>query len=136
MGKTLTLHPQGAGRDCPRKEEAVAVKPTSRQQPRSKDAKALKDSDPLRAEARVESYASTLTLYTRAGCPLCDEMAEAVRELIVGTDHQLTSVDVDTQPALKALYGWEVPLLFDGDAEICRHQLNLPAFRVWLRAHA
>ena len=141
----------------------MAVKPTSRQHPRAKDAKALKDSfqyplegysDPLRAEARVESYASTLTLhpqgagrdckaakastltlYTRAGCPLCDEMAEAVRELIVGTDHQLASVDVDTQPALKALYGWEVPLLFDGDAEICRHQLNLPAFRVWLRAH-
>ena len=76
-----------------------------------------------------------LTLYTRAGCPLCDDMAEAVRELIVGTDHQLVFVDVDTQPALKALYGWDVPLLFDGDAEICRHQLNLPAFRVWLRAH-
>ena len=99
----------------------MAVKPTSRQHPRAKDAKALKDSfqyplegysDPLRAEARVESYASTLTLhpqgagrdckaakastltlYTRAGCPLCDEMAEAVRELIVGTDHQLASVD-------------------------------------------
>jgi hydroxyethylthiazole kinase-like uncharacterized protein yjeF len=37
------VHPQGAGRGC-------------------KDAKALKDSDPLRAEARAESYASTTTL--------------------------------------------------------------------------
>jgi len=122
----------------------VAVKPTSRQHPRSKDAKALKDSfqyplegysDPLRAEARVESYASTLTLYTRAGCPLCDEMAADVRALIAGTGHSLAPVDVDADPALKIQYGWEVPLLFDGDVEICRHQLNLPAFRVWLRAH-
>lgn len=62
-------------------------------------------------------------------------MAEIVCEQIMGTEHQLVPVDVDNQPALKARYGWEVPLLFDGDAEICRHQLNLPVFRVWLRAH-
>jgi len=30
------LHPQGAGRGCPREGEAAVVKPTSRQQPRSK----------------------------------------------------------------------------------------------------
>ena len=76
-----------------------------------------------------------LTLYTRGGCPLCDDMVEAVRELIVGTEHQLAFVDVDTRPALKTQYGWDVPLLFDDSTEICRHQLNLPAFRVWLRAH-
>ena len=35
---TRTLHPQGVGRGSPREGEAVVVKPTSRQQPRSKDA--------------------------------------------------------------------------------------------------
>ena len=96
----------------------MAVKPTSWQQPRSKDAKA-----------------STLTLFTRAGCPLCDEMEAEVRALIAGTSHSLVPVDVDSNPSLKTQYGWEVPLLFDGAIEICRHQLNLPAFRDWLRAH-
>src|SRR5512143_849418 len=58
-----TLHPQGAGRGCPRKGEAAVVKPTSRQQPRSAGAdEALKDSDSLSAEAHVESYAPTTTL--------------------------------------------------------------------------
>ena len=76
-----------------------------------------------------------LTLYTRAGCPLCEELAAEVHALIAGTGHHLAPVDVDADPALKAKYGWEVPLLFDGDTEICRHQLNLPAIQEWLRAH-
>ena len=75
----------------------------------------------------------TLALYTRAGCPLCEEMAAEVGALIAVTGHLLAPVDVDADPALKARYGWDVPLLFDGDTEICRHQLNLPAFRDWLR---
>ena len=77
----------------------------------------------------------TLTFYTRAGCPLCEEMAAEVAALIVGTGHGLVPVDVDADPALKAKYGWDVPLLFSGDTEICRHQLDLPAFQEWLRLH-
>jgi hypothetical protein len=60
-------------------------------------------------------------------------MAAHVDALITGTGHRLVPVDVDGNEALKAQYGWDVPLLFDGDAEICRHQLNLPAFQDWLR---
>jgi hypothetical protein len=75
-----------------------------------------------------------LTLYTRAGCSLCEEMASHVLELITGTRHGLIPVDVDADPVLRTKYGWDVPLLFDGDTELCRHQLNLPVFQEWLRA--
>ena len=78
----------------------------------------------------------TLTLYTRAGCPLCEDMAAEVRALIAGTGHGLMPVDVDADPALKPRYGWDVPLLFAGETEICRHQLNLSAFQQWLRVHS
>ena len=61
------------------------------------------------------------TLYTRAGCPLCDEMADAVRPPIEAAGHRLLALDVDAAPALKARFGWDVPLLFEGDVEICRH---------------
>ena len=67
---------------------------------------------------------------------MCDEMASEVQALIAGTRHRLVSVDVDADPALKVKYGWDVPLLFDGDTEICRHQLNLSAFQQWLRVHS
>lgn len=77
----------------------------------------------------------TLTLYTRAGCPLCEDMAAEVGARMAGTGHALSSVDVDADPLLKTRYGWDVPLLFDGDTEICRHELNLHALQEWLRAH-
>ncbi len=71
----------------------------------------------------------TLILYMRAGCPLCEDMAEAVRARM-GT-HHLLEVDVDTDAELKARYGWEVPLLFDRDREICRHEFDAVAFAAW-----
>ena len=78
---------------------------------------------------------NTLTLYTRTGCPLCDEMAVEVAALTSDTGHNVVAIDVDADPDLKANFGWDVPLLFGDGVEICRHQLNLPAFREWLRAH-
>ncbi len=78
----------------------------------------------------------TLTLYTRTDCPLCEELAAEVLALMAGTGHDLTAVDVDADSSLKAEYGWDVPLLFDGDIELFRHQLNLPAFEEWLRLNA
>lgn len=77
-----------------------------------------------------------LTLYTRADCPLCEDMAGEVGALIAPAGHRLVPLDVDADPALKARYGWDVPLLFDGDAEICRHRLDLPALREWLRLNS
>jgi hypothetical protein len=117
VSNTLTQCPQEAGRECI-------------------DAKAPGDSDPSHAKAHVESHTATLTLYTRTGCPLCEEMESAIRVLITGTSHRLARVDVDADPSLKARYGWEVPLLFDGDTELCRHELNLAAFQDWLRVRA
>jgi hypothetical protein len=72
-----------------------------------------------------------LTLYTRAGCSLCEDMAELVRARI-GT-HRVIEVDVDGDPLLKARFGWDVPLLFEGDSEICRHEFDAVAFATWLR---
>lgn len=77
-----------------------------------------------------------LTLYTRAGCPLCEEMAAAAEGLLAGHAVGIDPVDVDADPALKARYGWDVPLLFDGDAELGRHRLDPAAIRMWLAAQA
>jgi hypothetical protein len=77
----------------------------------------------------------SLTLYTRIGCPLCEEMEDGVRVLLDGTGHALTPVDVDADPALQARHGRDVPLLFHGGMEICRHRLDPAAVRAWLRSH-
>ncbi|OYW40250.1 MAG: thioredoxin family protein [Hydrogenophilales bacterium 12-61-10] len=74
-----------------------------------------------------------LTLYTRAGCPLCEDMAKQVRAQ-TGMDC-LIEIDVDQDQVLKARFGWDVPLLFDGNSEICRHEFDAVAFAAW-RARA
>jgi len=72
-----------------------------------------------------------LTLYGWADCPLCDEMAAALGPLIAARGVGLRQIDVDTDPVLKSRFGWDVPLLFDGDQEICRHYPDLAALQDW-----
>ena len=47
---------------------------------------------------------------------------------------RLETVDVDTDPELKARFGWDVPLLFEGGVEICRHELDAAALEAWFNA--
>jgi len=45
---------------------------------------------------------------------------------------RLHTVDIDLDPALLARFNWEVPLLYEGDLEICRYEFNAFAFEAWL----
>jgi len=73
-----------------------------------------------------------LTLYSRAQCPLCEDMAAAVGPLAAAAGVPLRTLDVDADPALRSRFGWDVPLLFAGEREICRHRPDLAAIRGWL----
>ena len=52
-----------------------------------------------------------LTLYTRAECPLCHEMRAVIERVARDVPLALALVDVDTDAALAAAYGDEVPVL-------------------------
>ena len=52
-----------------------------------------------------------LTLYTRTQCPLCHEMRAVIERVARDIPLALALVDVDTDPALAAAYGDEVPVL-------------------------
>lgn len=60
-------------------------------------------------------------------------MLAALKPCLVADRVALQMVDVDGEPALKARFDTEVPLLFEGELEICRHQFNRAAFEAWLR---
>ena len=56
-----------------------------------------------------------LTLYTRPGCHLCDEMNAAIARAARDTPLTLDEVDISGDPELEARYGLEIPvLLVDG----------------------
>ena len=68
----------------------------------------------------------------RAYCHLCDEMREALAPLLTGRDATLHEIDVDSSPALEARWGEHVPVLLDGDRELCRYRLDRDAVAAWL----
>ena len=53
----------------------------------------------------------TLTLYSRPGCHLCDEMKAVVARVARTMPLDLTEIDISTDPALEAQYGLEIPVL-------------------------
>ncbi len=66
----------------------------------------------------------TLTLYTRRGCHLCDEMKLQLEPFQREYGFSLNVVDIDADSYLKLRYGERVPVLAAGEQEICHYQLN------------
>jgi glutaredoxin len=54
---------------------------------------------------------TTLILYTRKDCCLCEEMKEIVRQVAESFVFTLEEVDVDSSAELQEQYGNEVPVL-------------------------
>jgi glutaredoxin len=56
-----------------------------------------------------------ISLFTRAGCHLCDDAHAALERVRARAPFELEVIDVDSDPALSARYGLEVPVvLVDG----------------------
>jgi Glutaredoxin-like domain (DUF836) len=75
-----------------------------------------------------------LTLLTRAGCHLCEEMAEVVR--VVGGDvvFRFEEVDVDGDAVLRERYGEEVPVLLINGRPAFKYELTTGSLRRRLAA--
>jgi glutaredoxin len=54
---------------------------------------------------------STVTLYTRHGCHLCDDARAVLEAARRREPFTLEVIDVDADPALRALYNFEVPVI-------------------------
>jgi Glutaredoxin-like domain (DUF836) len=62
-------------------------------------------------------FVIALTIYSRPGCHLCDEMKTVVRRVARSVTAPITieEIDISTDPDLEARYGVEIPvLLLDG----------------------
>ena len=67
-----------------------------------------------------------LTVLARNYCHLCDDMIAALQELQGRfTDTYVVDVvDIDQHPALETKWGDKVPILLDGEVEICHYFLD------------
>lgn len=68
-----------------------------------------------------------LTLLSRTYCHLCEEMHEDLLGLKPAYDFEVDVVDVDESAALDEKYGDLVPVLLDGELELCHYHLDAAA---------
>lgn len=72
----------------------------------------------------MNATAVRLTLYYREGCHLCEAMLQALRGLQSRLAFELILVDIDRDPALQRRYDEWVPVLAEGEREICHYHLD------------
>jgi thiol-disulfide isomerase/thioredoxin len=69
---------------------------------------------------------TTLTLYSRPGCHLCDEMKAVVQRVVHATAAPIgiEEIDISTDPALEARYGLEIPVLLIDGKKVAKYRVT------------
>ena len=65
-----------------------------------------------------------LTMYSRSGCHLCDDMKEVLERVRRQQPFTLTIVDITSDPTLLKRYQHEIPVLVTQETEIARHRID------------
>lgn len=74
---------------------------------------------------------STITLYRREGCTLCDHAEVLIAD--IAPDRELVRVDVDRDPALRDRYGVRVPVVVVDGLEVAELVVDEAALRLVLQ---
>jgi len=65
-----------------------------------------------------------LTIYSRPGCHLCDEMKAVVTRTGRSFPIVLEEIDISTDPALEARYGLEIPVLVIDGKKVAKYRVT------------
>lgn len=63
------------------------------------------------------------TIYSRAGCHLCEEMIQQLEAVTAGHAVRIRVVDIDAEPELSRRYGLRIPVLEADGEEVCSARL-------------
>jgi hypothetical protein len=77
-----------------------------------------------------------VTLYSRPGCHLCDEMKAVIDRVGVAMPLALTVVDISADPDLEARYGLEIPVLLVAGTRAAKYRITEEALRRVLLARS
>ena len=65
-----------------------------------------------------------LTLYSRDGCHLCEEMKTVVARVARRVELTLNEIDISTDPALDQRFGLEIPVLWVGGQKVAKYRVT------------
>lgn len=76
--------------------------------------------------------ATQLTLYSRLGCHLCEDMQNLLPAYLEKAGLTLNTIYIDNDVALEQEYGTLIPVLKAGDREICHYFLDVKALQQYI----
>ena len=82
---------------------------------------------PASAPAKREDSAAVI-FYTRAGCHLCDEAKQQMRELQKRVPFEYREIDIDQDPELRQKYNDEVPVIFIHGKKAFKYRIDAKQF--------
>ena len=65
-----------------------------------------------------------VTIYSRPGCHLCDEMKLIVKRVSASLPLTLEEIDISTDAELERLYGLEIPVLFVAGKKVAKYRVT------------
>jgi len=77
-----------------------------------------------------------LTVYGRAWCHLCDDLRAELAPIATEFGVAINVIDIDSDPALEAVYNELVPVLMFEGAELSRYRLDAARVREALNTYA
>jgi glutaredoxin len=77
-----------------------------------------------------------VTIYSRPGCHLCDEMKALIARVGLDTPIALTEIDISAVAALEDAYGLEIPVLFVEGKKAAKYRIGEDELRRVLRGRA
>ncbi len=72
----------------------------------------------------IDVMSVKLTLYSRTGCHLCEDMERALSELETELDFNTEIILIENNRGLEQAYGAKVPVLAKGEDVICEYFLD------------
>jgi glutaredoxin len=77
-----------------------------------------------------------LTIYSRPGCHLCDEMKDVVKRVAQSMPLQLEEVDISGSRDLEEKYGLEIPVLLVDGKKAAKYRIGEKDLRKILAGRA
>jgi len=77
-----------------------------------------------------------LTLYSRRGCHLCEQMKAVIQHVAQTTPLQLEEIDISTSAELEDRYGLEIPVLLVAGKKAAKYRIGEEELRKVLAGRA
>ena len=77
-----------------------------------------------------------LTLYSKPGCHLCDDMKSVIEKVAASVPFSLEEIDISADAHLEQLYGLEIPVLMVDGKKAAKYRVTEAELRRMLAAKA